>query len=79
MLGNTTKYRLGVSVLTTDTQRGRKIANMLNAGMIWINEVNIPFPQALWFGERAVARSGIVDTWVNEVYKNKAYLRRSIE
>ncbi len=52
MLANTTKYGLGASVWTTDSQRGRKIADMLDAGMVWINEVNMPFPQAPWSGRK---------------------------
>ncbi len=45
-------YDLGASIWTKDSQLGLKIAKQLRTGMVWINDVNIAFPQAPWCGRR---------------------------
>jgi acyl-CoA reductase-like NAD-dependent aldehyde dehydrogenase len=55
-LANSSEYGLGASVWTSDLKKGEKIANSLEAGMVWINDVNVAFPQAPWGG---IKRSGL--------------------
>jgi betaine-aldehyde dehydrogenase len=49
-LANDSRYGLGASIWTSDLEKGRDIAKMLECGMVWINDVNIPFPQCPWGG-----------------------------
>lgn len=49
-LANATRYGLGASVWTRDIGKGEDIARRLEAGMVWINDVNVALPQAPWGG-----------------------------
>lgn len=55
-LANRSCYGLGASVWTTDLERGKEVASQIEAGMVWINDVNVPYPQCPWGG---VKNSGI--------------------
>jgi len=50
-LGNN-RYDLGASVWTSNIEVGCEIARQLPTGMVWINDVNVAFPQAPWCGRR---------------------------
>lgn len=47
---NNSNYGLGASVWSSDKSEAEKIANELNVGMVWINDVNVAFPEAPWGG-----------------------------
>lgn len=47
-LSNSSVYGLGASVWSTDNIKAQKIALELNAGMVWINDVNVALPEAPW-------------------------------
>ena len=49
-LANDTKYGLGASVWTKNIEEGKKIAGQIKSGMVWINNVNFPYPQCPWGG-----------------------------
>lgn len=49
-LANNTEYGLGASVWTSDLQKGNEIGRQLKVGMVWINDVNVAFPEAPWGG-----------------------------
>jgi len=49
---NSVPYDLGASVWTRDAKRGLEFARKLRTGMVWINDVNVAFPQAPWCGHR---------------------------
>ncbi len=51
-LANEGNYGLGASIWTRNVERARRIADKLEAGMVWINDVNVAFPQAPWGGWR---------------------------
>ena len=53
---NSTAYGLGASVWSSSRVRSSQVADQLEAGMVWINDVNVPFPQCPWSG---VKESGI--------------------
>lgn len=52
-LANQGVYGLGGSVWTRDLARGRQIAEALECGMVWVNDVNVAFPQAPWGGRKS--------------------------
>lgn len=45
-------YDLGASVWTKDSKLGLQIAKQLRTGMVWLNDVNVAFPQAPWCGHK---------------------------
>lgn len=47
---NKSSYSLGCSLWTKRYERHREFVQNLNVGMVWINEVNLPMPQAPWIG-----------------------------
>lgn len=47
-IANDTKHGLGASVWTTDPIKAEIIARQLEVGMVWINDVNVAFPEAPW-------------------------------
>lgn len=49
-LSNDTVYGLGASVWTSDLQKGERISNSIQAGMVWVNDVNVAYAQAPWGG-----------------------------
>lgn len=49
-IANSSDYGLGASVWTGDLQYGSKIAEQLEAGMVWVNDVNVAFPETPWGG-----------------------------
>ena len=52
-LANSTTFGLGASVWTTDLREAHMLSGMLDCGLVWINDVNVAFPQASWGGRRA--------------------------
>lgn len=49
-LANESEYGLGASIWTADLEKGRAIANSIQSGMVWINDVNVAFPETPWGG-----------------------------
>jgi len=49
-LANSTKYGLGTSIWTSDKKKGISIAKQIQSGMVWVNDVNIPYPSCPWGG-----------------------------
>lgn len=47
---NNSDYGLGASVWTSNLNHGQEIAKQLEAGMVWINDVNVALPEAPWGG-----------------------------
>lgn len=47
-IANAVDYDLGASVWSSDRAAAEDFARHLNVGMVWINDVNVAFPQAPW-------------------------------
>lgn len=50
---NSSKYGLGASIWTKRKSTAEDVANQLNVGMIWHNDVNVAFPSAPWGGKKS--------------------------
>lgn len=44
-MANNTKYGLGASVWTKDSEKAEKVTNSIESGMVWINDFGTPYPQ----------------------------------
>jgi len=51
-LANESPYGLGASVWTSDLERGQRLAEAIEAGMVWVNDVNIAYPECPWGGTK---------------------------
>ncbi len=51
-IANNSNYGLGASVWTSNKKLARDLANQLNVGMVWINDVNVAFATAPWTGRK---------------------------
>ena len=49
---NSGDYGLGASIWSKDIEHSKEIAKRLDVGMVWINDANLPFPQAPWAGRK---------------------------
>lgn len=47
---NETPFGLGASIWTSNLEKGEMLASQVEAGMVWINDVNVAFPQTPWGG-----------------------------
>ena len=55
-LANDSDFGLAAGIISADTTRARRVARQLEAGHIWINSLQVVFPQTSWGGFK---RSGI--------------------
>ena len=55
-LANDCDFGLAAGVISADMERARRVARRLDAGHIWINSLQVVFPQSAWGGFK---RSGI--------------------
>ena len=49
---NNSKFDLGCSIWTSNINHYVDLLDSLQVGMVWINEVNLPFPQVPWLGRK---------------------------
>lgn len=47
---NNSKYGLGASIWSSNLENAKHIAKQIQSGMVWINDVNVAFPEAPWSG-----------------------------
>lgn len=62
ILANDSIYGLGASIWTKDLKKTHYISENINAGIVWINEINVAYPQCPWGG---IKQSG----WGKELSK----------
>ena len=49
-LANDSEFGLVATIVTADTARAARLANAIDAGLVWINMPQLIFPQAAWGG-----------------------------
>lgn len=62
-MANRSRYGLGASVWTSDLERGQKIARSLDVGMVWVNDVNVAYPEAPWVGRKQSGHGVELSEW----------------
>lgn len=76
-LANDSFYGLGASIWTSNKKNGLNLARKIQSGMVWINDVNVAFPEAPWGG---VKSSGIGIALSDQaIYEYVEYKHISIE
>ena len=62
-LANSSIFGLGASVWTSDLIKGRQIADRIESGMVWINDVNVAFPETPWGGVKCSGIGTELSDW----------------
>jgi len=62
-LANKSAYGLGASVWTSDLEKGQEIAKTIQSGMVWINDVNVAFPETPWGGVKCSGIGTELSEW----------------
>jgi acyl-CoA reductase-like NAD-dependent aldehyde dehydrogenase len=62
-LANESEYGLGASVWTSDLEKGQEIAKAIQSGMVWINDVNVAFPETPWGGIKCSGIGSELSEW----------------
>lgn len=73
-MANDSIYGLGASVWTKDLRRGEAIAAQLFAGMVWVNDVNVAFPEAPWGGQKQSGVGIELSKWGLYEYTHKKHI-----
>jgi betaine-aldehyde dehydrogenase len=75
-LANDSDFGLAAGIITSDPQRADRVANALDAGHIWINSLQVVFPETSWGGFK---RSGIgreLGPWGLDAYLEVKHITR---
>lgn len=75
-LANDSEFGLAAGIITADLARADRVANALDAGHIWINSLQVVFPETSWGGFK---RSGIgreLGPWGLDAYLEVKHVTR---
>lgn len=67
-LANDTMYGLGAGVISSDTQRCKRVAEAMECGIVWVNCSQPCFVQAPWGGKKRSGFGRELGTWGLENY-----------
>jgi betaine-aldehyde dehydrogenase len=76
-LANDSDFGLAAGIITRDAARAERVANALQAGHIWVNSLQVVFPETSWGGFK---RSGIgreLGPWGLEAYLEVKHVTRA--
>lgn len=73
-LANRSEYGLRASVWTSDLRRGEQLAGQLDVGMVWVNDVNVAFPEAPWSGLKQSGPGLSLSEWAIYEYVHKRHV-----
>ena len=71
---NNSDYGLGASIWTSKNDKGLELAAELETGMVWINDVNVAYPEAPWGGIKQSGHGIALSEWAIMEYVNKKHI-----
>ncbi len=77
-LANDTQFGLVASVVTSDAVAADRIANALQAGMVWINAPQVIFPQAAWGGYKQSSIGRELGPWGLAAFQEIKHVIRAV-
>ncbi len=69
-MANDTQYGLGASIWSKDSTKAKTISQKLQVGMVWINDINVAYPEAPWGSIKASGNGISLSTYGIEKYCN---------
>jgi len=73
-LANSGNYGLGASIWTADLEAGHLLAGRIEAGMVWVNDVNVAFPETPWGGVKQSGQGVELSAWGLYEYTVKKHI-----
>lgn len=77
-LANDTSFGLVASVVTSDAAAADRVANALQAGMVWINAPQVIFPQAAWGGYKQSSIGRELGPWGLAAFQELKHVIRAL-
>ncbi|WP_185057842.1 aldehyde dehydrogenase family protein [Pseudomonas fluorescens] len=77
-LANDTPFGLVASVVTSDAAAADRVANALQAGMVWINAPQVIFPQAAWGGYKQSSIGRELGPWGLAAFQEIKHVIRAL-
>jgi betaine-aldehyde dehydrogenase len=77
-LANDTPFGLVASVVTSDAAAADRLANALQAGMVWINAPQVIFPQAAWGGYKQSSIGRELGPWGLAAFQEIKHVIRAL-
>jgi len=77
-LANDTPFGLVASVVTSDAAAADRVANALQAGMVWINAPQVIFPQAAWGGYKQSSIGRELGPWGLTAFQEIKHVIRAV-
>lgn len=73
-LTNDSKYGLGATIWTKDIEKGKKIGEKINVGMVWINDVNFPISGGDYWGGTKLSGLRSSESKLKQCLKAKTFI-----
>ena len=77
-LANDTPFGLVASVVTSDAAAADRVANALQAGMVWVNAPQVIFPQAAWGGYKQSSIGRELGPWGLAAFQEIKHVIRAL-
>ncbi|MGG7674797.1 aldehyde dehydrogenase family protein [Pseudomonas sp. WC2] len=77
-LANDTPFGLVASVVTSDAAAADRVANALQAGMVWINAPQVIFPQSAWGGYKQSSIGRELGPWGLAAFQEIKHVIRAV-
>ena len=76
-LANDSEFGLVASVVSGDAQRAERVANALQAGLVWINAPQVIFPQTAWGGYKQSSIGRELGPWGLQAFQEIKHVIRA--
>jgi betaine-aldehyde dehydrogenase len=77
-LANDSQFGLVASVVGRDTETTERVANALQAGLVWINAPQVIFPQAAWGGYKQSSLGRELGPWGMQAFQEIKHVVRGV-
>ncbi|MEX3773538.1 aldehyde dehydrogenase family protein [Pseudomonas sp. MYb118] len=77
-LANDSRFGLVASVVTRDAEAADRVANALQAGLVWINAPQVIFPQTAWGGYKQSSIGRELGPWGLQAFQEIKHVIRAV-
>jgi betaine-aldehyde dehydrogenase len=77
-LANDSEFGLVASVVSSDSERAERVANALQAGLVWINAPQVIFPQTAWGGYKQSSIGRELGPWGLQAFQEIKHVIRAV-